>query len=290
MNENYGKLYIVATPIGNMADITFRAIDVLKSVDIILSEDTRNTKKLLNHYNIEKKIISYYEHNKYEKEELIINLLYQNQNIALVTDAGTPIISDPGFEIVKKLTELGIKVESIPGPCAIINAVVLCAIDCREFIFLGFLPNEKKQRIEKLEEVKEESKTIIIYIQPHKFIKYLYEMINIFGEDRNVSVCREMTKIHEEIINDNIKKIYELFSQKEIKGEIVLVVEGINKNKKKLKKIEYYNNINIDILYNKFIDDGYNEKEAIKKIAKLRNVDKNEIYKMIKIKGERINE
>lgn len=284
MQENFGKIYIIATPIGNMSDITYRAVSTLKEVDLIAAEDTRNTLKLLEHYNIKKKLISYHEHNKYDKAKDIINLLKSGQNIGLVTDAGTPLISDPGFELIKMLYDEGIEIESLPGPCALINALVLSGMDTKEFIFVGFLPTEKKDRIEKLKSLINETKTQIFYMSPHKLLKYLSEIKETFGSNKKISVCREMTKIHEEVVRDSIENVINYFTEHEIKGEFVIVLEGKNKNELEVENRKYFSNMDINDLYNDLSNQGKTDKEIIKEIAKLRGVAKNEIYKLLKVK------
>lgn len=284
MQPNFGKIYIVATPIGNLSDITYRAVSVLKNVDLVAAEDTRNTKKLLDYYDIKKKLISYHEHNKYDKAKNIIDKLKSGLDIALVTDAGTPLISDPGYELVNMLQNEGIKVESIPGPCALINALVLSGIDTREFIFVGFLSIDNKERKNKLNSLISETRTMVFYMSPHKLLKFLADMKDVFGSERNISICREMTKIHEEVIKDNIENVIQHFTEHDIKGEFVVVVEGKNEKELKIENEEYYNNIDINDLYNDLSKQGKNDKEIIKEIAKLRGVAKNDIYKLLKVK------
>ncbi len=269
--ENSGSLYIVATPIGNLEDITLRALNVLKNVDIIAAEDTRHTLKLLNHFEISKPLISYHRHNEDVKTEILIKKLKEGQNIALVSDAGTPGICDPGEEAIKKCIEENIKVIPIPGACAMINALICSGIDTSNFIFLGFLPLNKKLRNKKLKEIKDSIYTTIIYEAPHKLNSTLIDLKEIL-EDRQVVLARELTKIHEEFIRGNINEIIE--KSKEIKGEIILVIEGRN-------YIEEGNDLTILTLeehFKYYEKMGLNKKEIIKKIAKDRNVNKNEIY------------
>ena len=269
--ENSGSLYIVATPIGNLEDITLRALNVLKNVDIIAAEDTRHTLKLLNHFEISKPLISYHRHNEDVKTEILIKKLKEGQNIALVSDAGTPGICDPGEEAIKKCIEENIKVIPIPGACAMINALICSGIDTSNFIFLGFLPLNKKLRNKKLKEIKDSIYTTIIYEAQHKLNSTLIDLKEIL-EDRQVVLARELTKIHEEFIRGNINEIIE--KSKEIKGEIILVIEGRN-------YIEEGNDLTILTLeehFKYYEKMGLNKKEIIKKIAKDRNVNKNEIY------------
>ena len=267
-----GKLYLVATPIGNLEDITLRAINVLKNVDLIAAEDTRHTLKLLNHLEISKPMISCHRHNENEKLNKIIEKIKEGKNIAIVSDAGTPGISDPGEEVVKEAIKENIQIIPIPGACAAINALIASGIDTKEFYFLGFLPLNKKLRKEKLNEIKNNNKTIILYEAPHKILNTINDLENIL-ENRQVVFAREITKIHEEFIRGTIRDIKEKIENP--KGEFVIIIEG-NKN---VENIE--NNLRlltIDEHYNYYENKGYSKKEIIKLIAKDRNVNKNEIY------------
>lgn len=267
-----GTLYIVATPIGNLEDITLRALRILKEVDLIAAEDTRQTLKLLNHFEISKPLISYHRHNEEVKSEMLIQKLENGENIALVSDAGTPGICDPGEEVIKKAIEEGINVIPIPGACAMINALIASGIDTKEFIFLGFLPLNKKTRIEKLKEIEESEKTIIIYEAPHKMKNTLKELSEIL-KDRKIVLARELTKIHEEFIREDINSLMEKIEN--LKGEMILIIEG----KKKENKIENeLNNLSLEEHYKYYEKQGFDKKDIIKKIAKDRNVNKNEIY------------
>lgn len=267
-----GTLYIVATPIGNLEDITLRAIRILKEVDLIAAEDTRHTLKLLNHLEISKPLISYYRHNEDVKSKVLIEKLQEGKNIALVSDAGTPGICDPGEEVIKKCIDLGINVVPVPGACAMINSLICSGIDTKEFTFLGFLPLNKKLRKSKLEEIENSNKTIIIYEAPHKLEATLNDLKEILPEDRSIVLAREITKIHEEFIRGNIDDL--IAKIKDIKGEIVLIIEGNNNinNENKL------NEMSIEEHYKFYESQGFCKKDIIKKIAKDRNVNKNEIY------------
>ena len=267
-----GKLFLVATPIGNLEDITLRAINVLKEVDLIAAEDTRHTLKLLNYLKIKKSLESYYKENENTKSEYLINKLLEGKNIALVSDAGTPAISDPGEVIVRQAIENNIEIVPIPGACAFVNALIASGMNTREFSFVGFLPVNKKEKKERLEELKEYEKTIIFYEAPHKLINTLNLMMEIFG-NRKIVLAREITKIHEEFIRGNLKEILE--KCKEPKGEFVIVVEGCAKDAKENE----YENLSLEEHYKIYEDKGLEKKEIIKKIAKDRNVNKNEIYK-----------
>ena len=266
-----GKLYLVATPIGNLEDITLRALRILKEVDYIAAEDTRNTLKLLNHFEIKKPLISNHRHNEEEREDGLIEKLKEGKNIAVVSDAGTPGISDPGEVIVKRAIEENIEIIPIPGACAAINALIASGLDTKEFVFLGFLPLNKKLRKEKLEEIKNENKTIIIYEAPHKIKDSLNDLKEVGGE-RKVVLARELTKIHEEFIRGNITEIIE--KSENLKGEMILLIEGSNE----INCENILNNLSLEEHYNVYEKQGLDKKEIIKKIAKDRGVNKNEIY------------
>ena len=268
-----GKIYLVATPIGNLEDITLRAIKILKEVDLIAAEDTRHTLKLLNHLEITKPLISYYKQNEKIKSNILIDKLLNGENIALVSDAGTPGISDPGEEIVKEAIKNNIDIIPVPGACAAINALIASGINTREFLFLGFLPVNKKEKIEKLEEIKILDKTLIFYEAPHKLINTLELIKEVIG-DRNIVLAREITKIHEEYIRGNVSEIIEKIENP--KGEFVIILEGSSKNIKQ-EEIENLNNLSLEEHYKFYEKQNYNKKEIIKKIAKDRNTNKNEI-------------
>ena len=267
-----GKLYIVATPIGNLGDITLRAIEVLKNVDLIAAEDTRHTLKLLNHLEISKPLISYHRHNEDVKSKVLIEKLEEGQTIALVSDAGTPGICDPGHEIIKECIEKNIEIIPIPGACAMVNALICSGLDTSEFTFLGFLPLNKKSRKEKLNEIKNAKNTIIIYEAPHKLKTTLLDLKEIV-EDRKIVLAREITKIHEEFLRGKIDDIINIADN--IKGEIVIMIEK-NENIQNLN--EDFANISLEEHYKMYENQGFEKKEIIKKIAKDRNVTKNDIY------------
>ena len=265
-----GILYLVATPIGNLSDITYRAIETLKNVDVIAAEDTRQTLKLLNHYQISKPLISYYRHNEDIKSEKLIEELLSGKNIALVSDAGTPGISDPGEELVKEAIKNEIKIVPIPGACAFVNALIISGINTKTFTFYGFLPMNKKNRKEKLEEISKENKTVILYEAPHKIKKTLEDLQSVLG-DVNCVIARELTKIHEECSRGTLSEMIEKFDQP--KGEFVIILD-LNDNIKEKEEI----NLTVDELYEVYLKQGLDKKEIIKKIAKDKNVAKNEIY------------
>lgn len=268
-----GKLYLVATPIGNLEDITFRAINTLKMVDLVVAEDTRQTLKLLNHFDISKPLISYHRHNEEIKVDNLINKLKNGENLAVVSDAGTPAISDPGEVIVKEAIKNDIEIIPIPGACALINGLIASGLDTKEFCFFGFLPLNKKLRKEKLEQIKKENKTIILYEAPHKIINTLKDLEYIL-DDRNVVIARELTKIHEEFIRGKIGEIIEKYNQP--RGEHIIIIEGNNKTS---EESDLYKYMNIEDLYKFYEKQGLSKNEIIKKIAKDKNVPKNEIYK-----------
>lgn len=269
-----GELYIVATPIGNLEDITLRAIRILKEVDIIAAEDTRHTLKLLNHLEISKPLISYHRHNEEIKTEELINKLLEGKNIAIVSDAGTPVISDPGGEIVKEAIKNNIKVTPIPGACAAITALIASGMDAKEFTFIGFLPQNKKNRKEKLEQIQNEERTTILYEAPHKLLQTL-EDLKSYIENRKIVLARELTKIHEEYKTGTIEELEA--QMKEPKGEYVILIDKAEKTQNEIQK-EELNNLSIEEHYNYYEKIGLNKKEIIKQIAKDRDVSKNEIY------------
>ena len=275
MNETKkGDLYIVATPIGNLEDITLRAINVLKNVDCIAAEDTRHTLKLLNHLEISKPLISYHRHNEETRSDLLIEKLQSGEDIALVSDAGTPGICDPGEEVIQKCIENNIKIIPIPGACAMINALICSGLDTKEFIFLGFLPLNKNLRKDKLKKIEFAKETVIIYEAPHKLKQTLKDLENIL-ENRKITVAREITKIHEEFVRGTASELLDIFQ--DVKGEIVLIIE--KSNKELVEDRQNLNNLTLEEHYKYYEKKGYEKKEIIKKIAKDRNVNKNEIYK-----------
>lgn len=269
-----GKLYLVATPIGNLEDITLRALKVLKEVDIIAAEDTRHTLRLLNHFEISKPLISYYKQIESTKSTKLVEMLKEGKDIAVVSDAGTPGISDPGEQIVKCAIEEGIEIVPIPGACAFVNALISSGMNTREFCFLGFLSAVKKDRKDKLEEIKYETRTLIFYEAPHKLKTMLTDMLEILG-DRNIVLARELTKIHEEFIRGKISEI--LKDIENIKGEFVVIVDGNNESKKDIE-LKNLNQMTLDDQYEFYEKQGLSKKEIIKQIAKDREVSKNEIY------------
>ena len=266
-----GKIYLVATPIGNLEDITLRALRILKEVDLIAAEDTRNTLKLLNRYEISKPLVSYHRHNEEVKVDNLINKLKDGQSIAIVSDAGTPGISDPGEVVVKEAIKNNIDVVPIPGACAAINALICSGLDTKEFAFMGFLPLNKKLRKEKLNEIKKETKTLVIYEAPHKLKNTLQDLKEIV-EDRKIVLARELTKIHEEYIRGNIDEIIQ--KSENLKGEMIILIEGAKKQEEQCS----LNNLSLEEHYKYYENLGLEKKEIIKKVSKDRGVNKNEIY------------
>jgi len=269
-----GIIYLVATPIGNLEDMTFRAIKILKEVDIIAAEDTRHTLKLLNYFEIKKPLISYHRHNEETKTEELIENVLQGKNIALITDAGTPGISDPGEEIVKVALENQIEIIPIPGACALINSLIVSGISTKEFSFFGFLPLNKKNRKEKLIEIKKENKTLILYEAPHKLQKTLEDILEYI---KNIKACivRELTKIHEEKLYGNISDL--ILKCNEPKGEYVIILDLNNKEN---EGKEDFTKMSLEEHYYFYEKLGLDKKEIIKQIAKDRNVSKNDIYQI----------
>lgn len=279
MNSNsIGELYICPTPIGNLDDITIRTLNVLKEVDIIAAEDTRHTIKLLNHFDIKKPLTSYHEHNIKEKGPVIIGDLLSGKNIALVSDAGMPAISDPGEDLVKLAIENEIRVIALPGATASILALVTSGLSTRRFVFEGFLSSKKKERKERLEKLKTEERTIILYESPHR-VKALLEDMNEILEDRKIAVSRELTKRYEEIFRGTVKEALEKYETENPRGEFVIIVEGMSFEKIEKIESEMWSDMTIKEHIKLYIEQGFGKKEAIKRVAKERNLPKREVYK-----------
>ena len=236
-----GTLYVVPTPVGNLEDITFRAIRILKEVDLILAEDTRTSRVLLNHYNINNKIISHHKFNEHQTLQLIVYKLLNGADIALISDAGTPAISDPGFLLVRECAKNNIEVTVLPGPTAFVPAIVLSGLPNDRFCFEGFLP-QKKGRLSRLEELKQETRTMVFYESPYRIVKTLEQFVLVFGENRNAAAVREISKIHEECRRAKLKDLLEYFKSNEPKGEFVLIVAGLNNGEKPIKQINVSKN------------------------------------------------
>lgn len=275
-----GILYLCATPIGNLEDITFRVIRILKEVDLIAAEDTRHSIKLLNHFEIKTPMTSYHEFNKVEKAKYLVELLLTGQNIALVTDAGTPGISDPGEELVRQAYAAGIEVTSLPGACAAVTALTLSGMSTRRFCFEAFLPSDKKERQRILEELKAETRTIIIYEAPHRLLKTLKELIDTF-ENRNVTIIKELTKKHETVWQTTLSEAVDTFNMQEPKGEYVLVIEGRSVKEMEEEIQDQWGKMALNEHMQIYLDRGMNKKEAMKAVAKDRGVSKREIYQIL---------
>lgn len=275
-----GVLYVCGTPIGNLEDITLRVLRTLKEVDIIAAEDTRQSVKLLNHYEIKTPLTSYHEHNKNEKGPRLINMLKEGKNIAIVTDAGMPGISDPGEDLIRLCYENEIAVTVIPGATAVITALVLSGLSSRAYCFEAFLPSNKKQRKEVLEKLKNETRTAVIYEAPHHLISTLEEIFDTIG-DRNIAVVRELTKRHETVNKGSLSDIIKFFKENEPKGEFVLVLEGISRQELLDKEKKVFEEMTIEEHYNKYLNEGTDYKEAMKKVAKDRGISKRDVYNVV---------
>ncbi len=265
----YGKLYICPTPIGNLEDITLRTLRILREVDIIACEDTRHSLRLLNHYEIKKPLTSYHEHNIREKGQELIQKLIEGNNIAIITDAGMPGISDPGADLIKLSIEEDIEVVVLPGATASITALVASGLNTRKFVFEGFLPSKKKDRIKALETLVNEKRTIIFYESPHRVINSMEDMLEVLG-NRNIAVCRELTKHYEEILRGNFETALKRFNQDVVKGEFVIIVEGNTEIEKE--------EINIEEELIRHLENGLTKKEAIKKVVEEKKIPKNIVY------------
>lgn len=280
-----GILYLCATPIGNLSDMSKRTIEVLSEVDIIACEDTRNTRKLLTHFNISKPLTSYHEHNKAEKGEELTDMILEGKNIALVSDAGTPAISDPGEDLVRLCAMKDITVTSIPGPAAFVNALILSGLPTGRFSFEGFLSVNKKNRNIHLNEVKNDTRTLIFHEAPHKLLRTLKDMLEVFG-DRRIALCRELTKMFEEIKRTTLSEAVEFYENNPPKGEFVLVIEGEKREKLIEDMAKEYDDISIEDHVDKLISEGMVKKEAIKQVATLRNMKKSDVYNLYEKKND----
>lgn len=279
--ENKGRqgiLYLCATPIGNLEDITFRVLRTLKGVDLIAAEDTRNSMKLCNHFDIKTPLTSYHEFNKYDKAKVLVDKLRAGADIAVITDAGTPGISDPGEELVKQCHEAGITVTSLPGPAACVTALTMSGLPTRRFCFEAFLPSDKQERRDVISELENETRTMIIYEAPHRLKKTLAELTEVFGADRRLSVCKELTKRHENAFLTTFGEIVEFYENNEPRGEYVLVIEGKSRDDIKKEQQAQWESMSIVEHVDKYIADGMDKKEAMKAAAKDRGISKREVY------------
>ena len=275
-----GQLYLCATPIGNLEDMTYRVVRILQEVDLIAAEDTRNSIKLLNHFEIKTPMTSYHEFNKYDKARTLVGKLQEGQNIALITDAGTPGISDPGEELVRQCQEAGIPVTSLPGACACVTALTLSGLSTRRFCFEAFLPSEKKERALILESLLTETRTIILYEAPHRLVRTLGELLEKLG-NRRITICRELTKKHETVFQTTLEEATAFYSENEPKGECVLVIEGVSfqaleeENRKQWESMEIPEHVEF------YMNQGMDKKAAMKQAAADRGISKRDIYQAL---------
>ncbi len=278
--DGQGKLYLCATPIGNLDDITLRVLDTLKKVDLIAAEDTRHSIKLLNHFHIKTPMTSYHEYNKVEKARYLVDQLKKGVNIALVTDAGTPGISDPGEELVRQCHEAGVELTSLPGPAACITALTISGLPTRRFCFEAFLPPDKKERQMILEELKEETRTIIVYEAPHRLERTLEELFKTLGE-RNITICRELTKRYEEAFRTTFSGALSFYEDHEPKGECVVIIEGKSFEQVERERQQSFEEMTIAEHMDQYLSQGIDKKEAMKKVAKDRGISKRDVYQSL---------
>ena len=275
-----GTLYLCATPIGNLEDMTFRCIRILKEVDLIAAEDTRNSIKLLNHFEIKTPMTSYHEYNKIEKGHKLVEHLLNGEDIALITDAGTPGISDPGEELVKMCQEAGIVVTAIPGAAACITALTISGLSTRRFAFEAFLPADKKERQAVLDELKEETRTIVLYEAPHRLLKTLQLLYDTLGK-RKISICRELTKKHETVFAATMEEALAYYNNHEPKGECVMVIEGKSRDEIRAEEQAHWEEMTIEEHMEYYESQGIDRKEAMKRVAKDRGIGKRDVYKAL---------
>ncbi len=276
-----GMLYLCATPIGNLEDITFRVIRTLKEVDLIAAEDTRNSIKLLNHFEIKTPMTSYHEHNKVEKAKVLVDKMRAGTNIALITDAGTPGISDPGEELVRQCYEAGIQVTSLPGAAACITALTMSGQPTRRFVFEAFLPFDKKERADVLEELKNETRTIIIHEAPHHLAALIDELTGVLGGDRSVSICKELTKRYEKVWKTTLEEASQFYKSRQPRGEYVLVIAGRDRQELKLEKQKSWDAMSIQEHVAMYENQGIDRKEAMRMAAKDRGISKRDVYQQL---------
>ncbi len=275
-----GKLYLCATPIGNLEDMTYRVIRTLGEVDLIAAEDTRNSIKLLNHFEIKTPMTSYHEYNKIEKGHKLVEKLQSGMNIALITDAGTPGISDPGEELVKMCYEAGIEVTSLPGAAACITALTLSGLSTRRFCFEAFLPTDKKEKQAVLKELVDETRTIIMYEAPHRLVKTLQELLENLG-NRRITVCRELTKKYETAFVTTLEEAIRHYEENDPKGECVLVIEGRSREELRQEEVSKWEEMSIEEHMELYLGQGIDKKEAMKKVAKDRGISKRDVYQQL---------
>lgn len=275
-----GMLYLCATPIGNLEDITYRVLRILKEADLIAAEDTRNSIKLLNHFEIKTPMTSYHEYNKYEKGRYLVEQMQEGKNIALITDAGTPGISDPGEELVAMCYEAGIPVTSLPGPAACITALTISGLPTRRFAFEAFLPSDKKERAVILEELKRETRTIILYEAPHRLVKTLEELSENLG-DRKIALCRELTKKHETVFRGSLLEAVSWYKENPPKGECVMVLEGRSREEMEQEARQQWEDMPLEAHMEHYMSKGIDKKEAMKLVAKDRGISKRDVYQAL---------
>lgn len=275
-----GMLYLCATPIGNLEDITYRVLRILKEADLIAAEDTRNSIKLLNHFEIKTPMTSYHEYNKYEKGRYLVEQMQEGKNIALITDAGTPGISDPGEELVAMCYEAGIPVTSLPGPAACITALTISGLPTRRFAFEAFLPSDKKERAVILEELKRETRTIILYEAPHRLVKTLEELSENLG-DRKIALCRELTKKHETVFRGSLLEAVSWYKENSPKGECVMVLEGRSREEMEQEARQQWEDMPLEAHMEHYMSQGIDKKEAMKLVAKDRGISKRDVYQAL---------
>lgn len=275
-----GTLYLCATPIGNLEDMTFRAIRMLEEVDLIAAEDTRNSIKLLNHFEIKTPMTSYHEFNKYDKAKVLVAKLLEGQNIALITDAGTPGISDPGEELVKQCHEAGITVTSLPGACACVNGLVISGLPTRRFCFEAFLPTDKKERTRVLQELKTETRTVVLYEAPHRLVRTLEELLEQLG-NRRLTICRELTKKHETVFRTTLEEAVAYYTEQEPKGECVLVIEGVSFEALAEEERKQWEEMSIAEHVEFYMSRDMDKKAAMKQVAVDRGISKREVYQAL---------
>ena len=275
-----GTLYLCATPIGNLEDMTFRCVRILKEVDLIAAEDTRNSIRLLNHFEIKTPMTSYHEYNKIEKGRKLVEKLREGTDIALITDAGTPGISDPGEELVRMCREEGIPVTAVPGAAACVTALTISGLPTRRFAFEAFLPTEKKERQQILEELKQEIRTIVLYEAPHRLVKTLRLLLETLG-DRQVRVCRELTKKHETVYENTLSGAVSYYEEQEPKGECVLVIAGKSREEIRREEQMQWEEMTLEEHMEKYLSEGMDRKEAMKQVAKDRGIGKREVYRAL---------
>lgn len=276
-----GMLYLCATPIGNLEDITFRVIRTLKEVDLIAAEDTRNSIKLLNHFEIKTPMTSYHEHNKVEKAKVLVDKMRAGTNIALITDAGTPGISDPGEELVRQCHEAGIQVTSLPGAAACITALTMSGQPTRRFVFEAFLPFDKKERADVLEELKNETRTIIIHEAPHHLAALIDELTGVLGGDRSVSICKELTKRYEKVWKTTLEEASQFYKSRQPRGKYVLVIAGRDRQELKIEKQKSWDAMSIQEHVAMYENQGIDRKEAMRMAAKDRGISKRDVYQQL---------